>query len=45
MADSGWLENVLAGSHVDTAVFTLRPDYRACWSLWTGSPRARVTHQ
>lgn len=29
MADSGWLEDVLAGGHVDAAVFTLRPDYRA----------------
>ena len=29
MADSGWLEEVLAGGQVDTAVFALRPDYHA----------------
>ena len=29
MADSGALEEVLAGAHVDAAVFALRPDYRA----------------
>ncbi|HMI26841.1 MAG TPA: hypothetical protein VK594_20350, partial [Streptosporangiaceae bacterium] len=29
MCDAGLLEEFLAGAHVDAAVFTLRPDYRA----------------